>query len=103
MSQSIVGAAPPPTEPPSARVAEGTAARKIEGRSPWRLGLERLVRDRAAMVSLGVIVLIVLMAIFAPVIAAIVGHGPNQQFRLDRPDPSRPAQGAEQHVPARHR
>ena len=32
------------------------------------------------MVSLGVIVLIVLMAIFAPVIAAIVGHGPNQQF-----------------------
>ena len=80
MSQSIVGAAPPPTEPPSARVAEGTAARKIEGRSPWRLGLERLVRDRAAMVSLGVIVLIVLMAIFAPVIAAIVGHGPNQQF-----------------------
>jgi ABC-type dipeptide/oligopeptide/nickel transport system permease subunit len=80
MSQSIVGAAPPPTEPPSAPVAEGTAARKIEGRSPWRLGLERLVRDRAAMVSLGVIVLIVLMAIFAPVIAAIVGHGPNQQF-----------------------
>ena len=80
MSQSLVGAAPPPTEPPASAVAEGAAARKIEGRSPWRLGMERLVRDRAAMISLAVIVLIVLMAIFAPVIAAVVGHGPNQQF-----------------------
>jgi peptide/nickel transport system permease protein len=80
MSQSLVGAAPPPTEPPAAAVAEGTAARKIEGRSPWRLGMERLVRDRAAMISLAVIVLVVLMAIFAPAIAAILGHGPNQQF-----------------------
>jgi ABC-type dipeptide/oligopeptide/nickel transport system permease subunit len=80
MSQSLVGAAPPPTEPPASAVAEGTAARKIEGRSPWRLGMERLVRDRAAMISLAVIVVVVLMAIFAPVIAAIVGHGPNQQF-----------------------
>jgi peptide/nickel transport system permease protein len=80
MSQGLVGAAPPPTEPPSAAVAEGTAARKIEGRSPWRLGMERLVRDRAAMISLAVILLIVLMAIFAPVIAAITGHGPNAQF-----------------------
>jgi ABC-type dipeptide/oligopeptide/nickel transport system permease subunit len=80
MSQSLVGAAPPPTEPPSAAVAEGQAARKIEGRSPWRLGMERLVRDRAAMISLAVILLIVIMAIFAPVIAAIIGHGPNQQL-----------------------
>jgi peptide/nickel transport system permease protein len=32
------------------------------------------------MISLGIIVAIVLIAIFAPVIAAIVGHGPNQQF-----------------------
>ena len=74
MSQSLAAAAPPPTEPPSPAVAEGSAAKKIEGRSPWRLGLERLVRDRAAMISLGVIILIVLMAIFAPVIAAITGH-----------------------------
>ena len=80
MSQSLASAAPPPTEPPSPAVIEGAAAKKIEGRSPWRLGMERLVRDRAAMISLGVIILIVLMAIFAPVIAAIIGHGPNQQF-----------------------
>ena len=53
---------------------------KIEGKSPWRLGYERLRRDRAAMISVAVIVLIVLVAIFAPVIAAIIGHGPNEQF-----------------------
>jgi len=65
---------------PEAPVAEGEAAKKIEGRSPWRLGYERLRRDRAAMISVAVIVLIILMAIFAPLIATIVGHGPNQQF-----------------------
>jgi ABC-type dipeptide/oligopeptide/nickel transport system permease subunit len=65
---------------PAAPVAEGEAAKKIEGRSPWRLGMERLRRDRAAMISLAIIIAIVLIAIFAPVIAAIVGHGPNQQF-----------------------
>lgn len=58
----------------------GGAARRIEGRSPWQLAMGRLRRDRAAMISLGIIALIVLMAILAPVIAAITGHGPNQQF-----------------------
>src|SRR6266851_6641134 len=66
---------------PAAPVAEGAAARKIEGRSPWRLAVERIRRDRASMISLGVIVVIVLVAILAPVIAAVIGHGVNQQFR----------------------
>jgi ABC-type dipeptide/oligopeptide/nickel transport system permease subunit len=79
MSQSLASVEPPPTEPSG--TAEGGAIRKIEGRSPWRLGMERLLRDRAAMISLGVILLIVLIAIFAPVIAAVVGHGPNQEFQ----------------------
>ena len=79
MSQSLASVEPPPTEPPGA--TEPLATKKIEGRSPWRLGMERLVRDRAAMISLAVILLVVLVAIFAPVIAAAVGHGPNQQFQ----------------------
>ena len=53
----------------------------IEGRSPFVLALRRLRRDRVAMISLAVIVLIVLMAIFAPVFAAITGHPPNEQYR----------------------
>ena len=80
MSQSLASVEPPPTEPPAGAGA-GSPVRKIEGRSPWRLGVERLRRDRAAMISLAVIVVIVLVAIFAPVIAAAVGHGPNQQFQ----------------------
>jgi len=53
----------------------------IEGRSPFVLALRRLRKDKVAMISLAVIVLIVLMAIFAPVFAAITGHPPNEQYR----------------------
>jgi peptide/nickel transport system permease protein len=56
------------------------AARKIQGRSPWRLAFERLRRDRAAMISLIIIGLIVLMAIFAPVFASVTGHPVNKQY-----------------------
>lgn len=54
--------------------------RVIQGRSPWRLAYERLRRDPAAKIAAGTILVIVLLALFAPVIAAIIGHGPNQQF-----------------------
>jgi peptide/nickel transport system permease protein len=53
----------------------------IEGRSPFVLAVHRLRKDKVAMISLAVIVLIVLMAIFAPVFAAITGHPPNEQYR----------------------
>jgi ABC-type dipeptide/oligopeptide/nickel transport system permease subunit len=68
-----------------APVAEGEAAKKIEGRSPWLLAWQRLRHDRAAMISLAVIIVIVLVAIFAPVLAAITGHGVYQQFRGPQP------------------
>lgn len=53
---------------------------KIEGRSPWVLAWQRLRRDKVAMISLGVIVLIALIAIFAPIFAGITGHPPNTQY-----------------------
>jgi ABC-type dipeptide/oligopeptide/nickel transport system permease subunit len=59
---------------------EAAVSRKIEGRSPWRLAYERLRKDRAAKIAFGTIVVIVLLAILAPVFAKILGHGPNQQF-----------------------
>lgn len=59
----------------------GRPERRIEGRSPWRLAWERLRRDPAAMVSLVVLLLIVLVAILAPVFASITGHPPNEQYR----------------------
>jgi ABC-type dipeptide/oligopeptide/nickel transport system permease subunit len=59
---------------------DAPASKKIEGRSPWRLAYERLRRDRAAKIAFATIMVIVLLALLAPVFAKIVGHGPNQQF-----------------------
>jgi ABC-type dipeptide/oligopeptide/nickel transport system permease subunit len=56
-------------------------ARHIEGRSPWLLAWQRLRRDRVAMISLVVIGLIILLAVFAPVTTALTGHPPNEQYR----------------------
>lgn len=55
--------------------------KQIQGRSTWQLAWARFRRDRGSLIALGVIVLIVLCAIFAPVFADITGHGVNQQFR----------------------
>lgn len=54
---------------------------RIEGRSPWRLAFDRMRHDRATVISFAVIVLLVLVAIFAPLFATITGHGVNEQFR----------------------
>jgi peptide/nickel transport system permease protein len=65
-----------PTEP-----AHVEAVRIIEGRSPLRLAWARLRRDRVAMVSAVTIAILVGVALGAPVIAHLVGHDPNTQYR----------------------
>lgn len=67
-------------EPTGGEEQDDHSATKVEGRSPWVLAWERLRRDRVALVSLAVIVLIALFAIFAPVVASLTGHGVNEQF-----------------------
>lgn len=52
----------------------------IQGRSPWQLAWERLRKDRAAVIAALTIAAIVIIALIAPLIAAWIGHGPNQQF-----------------------
>jgi ABC-type dipeptide/oligopeptide/nickel transport system permease subunit len=59
---------------------DAPGAKAIRGRSPLALAFDRLRRDRAAMVSLGVIILIALCAMFAPLFAHLTGHGPNDQY-----------------------
>jgi peptide/nickel transport system permease protein len=54
--------------------------KRVEGRGPWRLAFERLRKDRVAKISAGVIVLIALLAVLAPVFASLTGHAPNQPF-----------------------
>ena len=82
MSASIdISAGTDPTQ--SAEELESGAAggpRKIEGRSPLALAFARLRRDRGAMISGVVIIMIILIAIAAPVFAKITGHGPNDQY-----------------------
>jgi len=58
-----------------------SAAKKIQGRSPFVLAFARLRRDRAAMISFWVVVAIIVIAIIAPVFATITGHGVNHQYR----------------------
>jgi peptide/nickel transport system permease protein len=58
----------------------GGAAAEIQGRSPWELAWDRLRRDRVAIASIIVIVLITLVAIFAPLIAMLVGHASGAQY-----------------------
>ena len=58
-----------------------TAVPAIEGRSPLRLALARLRRDRVAVASAVVIVLLIVVALAAPLIAHLVGHDPTTQYR----------------------
>jgi ABC-type dipeptide/oligopeptide/nickel transport system permease subunit len=60
---------------------EATAGH-VAGRSPWRLAWEQLRHDRVAIASSVTIVLIALLAVLAPLIAHLTGHGPDEQFPL---------------------
>jgi ABC-type dipeptide/oligopeptide/nickel transport system permease subunit len=64
---------------PLTPASPGTKA--IQGRSPFQLAFDRLKRDRGAMISLYVIGLIILIAIFAPFFATLTGHGADHQYR----------------------
>jgi peptide/nickel transport system permease protein len=86
---ALLGAGPvdptlPPPESASTEPGGPPPAKRIEGRSPWALAWMRLRRDKVAMISAGVIVFLVLVAIFAPLLAALEGQSPNAQPR----DPS---------------
>jgi peptide/nickel transport system permease protein len=77
-----IGTTIPPvaSDPIEAAPAGGTTG--VAGRSPWRLAWERLRHDRVAIASSVTIVLIALLAVLAPVIAHLVGHGPDTQYPL---------------------
>jgi peptide/nickel transport system permease protein len=59
----------------------------VEGKSPRQLFWERFRRDRVALASLAFIIVLILIAIFAGVIAKhLIGHGPNELFRSETLD-----------------
>ena len=59
----------------------GKASARIEGRTPLQLAWARLRRDRVAMASGVVIILLVIIAVAAPLLAKLIGHGPFDQYR----------------------
>ena len=67
--------------PLEADAGPDTAAPGIEGRSTVRQVLTRLRRDRVAVASAVVIVLLVVVALAAPLIARLTGHDPTTQYR----------------------
>jgi peptide/nickel transport system permease protein len=61
--------------------------RRIEGRSLGQIAWRRLKRDKVAMVGAGVVVFLLLVAIFAPLIVKAVGHPPNEfHYKAVNPD-----------------
>lgn len=56
------------------------AGAPVEGRSQWQLTWRRLRSDKVSMIALGVIVLMILLALCAPVFVHITGHPPNVAY-----------------------
>ena len=52
----------------------------VRGKSPWQLFWGRFKKDKAALVGLGLVFLLVVLAVTAPLFARITGHGPNELF-----------------------
>lgn len=69
---------PAGADPPHLTGVAGSAP--AGGGSPFRLAWRRLRRDKLGMTSLGVIVLLVLVAIFAPLLTALNGHPPGATY-----------------------
>jgi len=57
-----------------------TTIAPVRTRGPWALAFERLRHDRAAITAGATLVGVLLLALLAPVIARLVGHGPGDQF-----------------------
>ena len=58
----------------------------VAGRSPWRIAWVRLRRDKVALGGGIVVILLVLVALFAPLIVRLLGHPP-LEFHYEKIDP----------------
>lgn len=63
-----------------AATIEDAPVAAIQGRSQWQLTWRRLRSDKIAVGSIGVIVLVILFALGAPVIASLTGHPVDQAY-----------------------
>ncbi|MGI5169461.1 ABC transporter permease [Spirillospora sp. CA-253888] len=68
-------------------VLEGIEGKAIQGRSLGQIAWLRLKRDKVALAGGVVVILLILMAIFAPLVVKLLGHPPND-FHQDLIDPT---------------
>jgi peptide/nickel transport system permease protein len=59
---------------PEVHLAPGESVREISGRSPWRIAGRRLARNKLALASLVLFILIVVVSLLAPVYAHHIAH-----------------------------
>ena len=65
----------------AASVAPAPRRAPTQPRSPWRIAIARVRRDRVALVALGfLVVLLLVVSAGAPLAAHLLGHGPNDPF-----------------------
>ncbi|MFF2850316.1 ABC transporter permease [Streptomyces sp. NPDC058001] len=74
-------AAPTPAEEVAA-----VAGKSVQGRSLGRIAWDRLKRDKLALAGGAVVLLLVLVAVFAPLITSLVGQSPDE-YHEDLIDP----------------
>jgi peptide/nickel transport system permease protein/oligopeptide transport system permease protein len=74
-------------EAPPESALHGLGKKAIEGRSLGQIAWMRLKRDRVALVGGGVVIFLILVAVFAPLIVKLLGHPPND-FHYDQVDPN---------------
>ncbi|SEG66520.1 oligopeptide transport system permease protein [Thermomonospora echinospora] len=75
------------TEAQPEAVLAGVGKKAIEGRSLGQIAWLRLKRDRVAVAGGIVIILLVLLAVFAPLVVKLLGHPPNE-FHQEHIDPT---------------
>src|SRR5947208_9882703 len=75
--------------------ADQLAGADVVGRTPWQIFWGRFKKDKVAFVGAGFIVILILLAIFAPVIATHINHhGPNELLNTPKADGTIPFAGA---------
>ena len=68
---------------------------EVEGRTPWQIFWMRFKRDKVAFAGAGFVIILALIAIFAPVIANNISHhGPNELLNTPGPNGKVPVPGA---------
>jgi peptide/nickel transport system permease protein len=58
----------------------------VAGKTPWQLFWARFKKDKAALLGLALVIILLVLALIAPLFVRITGHGPNELFSREMTD-----------------